>query len=267
MTAVAHAALAIVRRDARIFRSYRFRLLREVVGAAFTVALFYELSQLVSSQRFPTAAAYFEYAVVGLAFTPLLRSALMDPPALLRDELLTGSFERLAFSPLGVAGALLASLIFPLCLALVTGGLILALATVGFGLRPDVATVALALPVGALAALAIAPLGGAILAAGVLFKQAGAGSGWILAGLSLIGGVYFPAALLPDWIGWSADAQPVTPALHALRDVVLDGPADGTLGVDMLKLAGFAAVGLPLAALALRAACAHARRRGTLLES
>jgi ABC-type multidrug transport system permease subunit len=264
--ALASAAAAIVQRDARLFWSYRLGPVRELVAMAFSVVLFYELAQLISSAHFPTPGAYFEFAAIGLALTPMLRSGLVAPPAALREELLTGTFERLALSPLGTSACLVATLVFPLALGLLMGAAILLLCATLFGLALDWPGALLALPLAGLTALALAPFGALLLAAGVLVKRAGAGSGWIVAGLALVGGVYFPPALLPGWIGWAAEVQPVTPALDLLRHVLTGTPVDGTVAGDLALLAAFAAVGLPLAAAVLRAACARARRRGTLFD-
>jgi len=99
----------------------------------------------------------------------------------------------------------------------------------------------------------------------VLVKQVNAGSGWLVAVLGLVGGVYFPPALLPSWIGWAAAAQPVTPALDLLRHALTGAPAGAPVARALAELVAFAVIGLPLAAIALRAACERARRRGTLL--
>jgi ABC-type multidrug transport system permease subunit len=259
------AGAAIVRRDARVFFSYRLRPVRELVGTVFTVALFYELAQLVSTTEFPTPSAYFEFAAVGLALTPMLRVGLVAPPAALREELLTGTFERLALSPLGASACLLATLAFPLAIGMASGAVILALAGTVFGLGLAWPSALLAPGVAILTALALAPFGALLLAAGMLAKQASAGSGWIVAGLALLGGVYFPPDLLPDWINWGAEVQPVTPALDLLRHV-LTGSDIGAPLPAVAKLAAFALIGLPLAAGMLGAAVSRARRRGTLLE-
>src|SRR5262249_21637253 len=174
----------------------------------------------VSSTRFPNAEAYFEFAAVGLAFMPLLRSGLVTPATGLREELIAGTFERLALSPLGASVALLATLAFPLAVRLAVGAVVVLMAAVFFGLALAWPGCLLALPIGVLAALALAPFGACLLAAGVVVKQVSVGSGWVIAGLALVGGVYFPPALLPGWIGWAADVQPVTPALPLLRDAL-----------------------------------------------
>ena len=266
MSETLRSAWAIVRRDARVFRSYRQRPVLELVAPVLAVALFYEVAQLVSTTRFPSPRAYFEFAAVGLALTPMLRACLVAPPAALREEVLAGTFERLALSPLGAPACLLASLAFPLALALLSGVAILVVAATLFGLALDWPGVLLAVPLGALTALALAPFGTLLLAAGVLFKQVGPGSGWIAAALALVGGVYFPATQLPAWIGWASAAQPLTSGLDLLRSSLTGTALGAPVGEELGIVAAFAIVGLPCAMAVLNLACAYARRRGTLLE-
>ena len=266
MSETLRSAWAIVQRDARVFRSYRQRPVLELVAPVLAVALFYEVAQLVSTTRFPTARAYFEFAAVGLALTPLLRACLVAPPAALREEMLAGTFERLALSPLGAPACLLATLAFPLALALLSGVAILTVAAALFGLALEWPGVLLAAPLGALTALALAPFGALLLAAGVLLKQVGPGSGWLAAALALVGGVYFPATQLPGWIGWASEAQPLTSGLDLLRSALTGTALGAPVGEELATLAAFAVVGLPCAVAVLNAACTQARRRGTLLD-
>jgi ABC-type polysaccharide/polyol phosphate export permease len=266
MSETLRGAWAIVQRDARVFRSYRQRPFLELVAPVLAVALFYEVAQLVSSTRFRTPGAYFEFAAVGLALTPMLRASLVAPAAALREEMLAGTFERLALSPLGAPACLVATLVFPLSLALVSGLVILAVAAGPFGLAVDWPGVLLAGPLGALTALALAPFGTLLLAAGVLFKQVGPGSGWLAAALALVGGVYFPSTQLPGWIGWASDVQPLTSGLDLLRSSLTGAALSAPVGQELVTIALFAVIGLPCAAAVLSMACTHARRRGNLLD-
>src|SRR5262245_13130673 len=211
MSGAVRGLVAIVVRDARVFWSYRLRPVQELVGTVFTVALFYELARLVSDRQFPSSSAYFEFAAVGLAIMPMLRFGLIRPVTALREELLAGTFERVARSPLGPTAGLMATLVFAFATGMLAGLLILVVAALFFGLEIVWPSCLLAVPLAVLTAVAIAPLATLLLAAGVLFKQVAAGSGWIIAGLALVGGVYFPTTLLPASIQWTSDIQPVTP--------------------------------------------------------
>ena len=96
----------------------------------------------------------------------------------------------------------------------------------------------------------------------LVVKQAGAGAGFIISLLVVVGGVFFPVSVLPDWIEWTSDVQPLTPALDLVRHLVVGTPVDSTWRA-IGRLALFAAVLLPPSVavpprlLALRAAPRH----------
>jgi ABC-2 type transport system permease protein len=259
------AVAAIARRDLIVRASYRSMFVSRPLGMVFTLALFYYVSRLVSVAAFPTPDAYFAFVAVGVVIIGLMRASF-DVPAALREELVGGSFERVELSPAGgtlaVVGMLVAPIVYAVGLAVFT----LAAAALVFGIDVRWSTAALGLPLGLLGALALSPFALGFAAITLAFKQA-PGQGAVLPALSLVSGLYFPVHLLPDWLRWLSDVQPLTPTVDLMRGVLLGTPAAGSAAVDLLTLAGFGAVGLPLAAMAVSAARAHSRRRGTLLES
>src|SRR5207253_645280 len=98
--------------------------------------------------------------------------------------------------------------VFPFLVSLVSGFVTIAFATVAFGMPVRWSTVALAVPAAFLGGLAFLPLALLIAAAVILVKQAESGVGFIVSGISLIGGFFFPVTLLPNWIEWVAHVQP-----------------------------------------------------------
>lgn len=260
------AAGAICKRDALIFVSYRTRLFSTLFSRAVSLTLFYYVSRLVRSDAVGSPDDYFAFVVVGLIIFGVLTSTLSTPVGTLRAELQAGTFERMVVSPFGPARSIASLLIFPLALALLTGMLSLVFAGVVFGLDLRWSTAVLALPVALLGAAAFAPFGLVMTAAVVLFKQTNAGATLVITGVSLLAGVYFPVALLPGWIRWASDAQPFTPAVDLLRNLLVGTPLRDSPGAEVAKLVAFTVVTLPLALLALRAALERSRRRGTIIE-
>jgi ABC-2 type transport system permease protein len=266
MSAYANAALAVLRRDATIFFSYRFRVLATLLSSFFSITLFHFVSKLVRHSAFPTHEAYFAYATVGLVILAVLNSTLAGPPMLARQELVAGTFERLYVSPFGPIGALLGALLFPLVYSLISATVLLAFSGIVFGLPLHWSTAPLALPLGMLGALSFMPFGIFLLAGVILVKQAATGTTWVIALISLIGGLYVPVSILPGWIRWASDVQPFTPATELLRHVLVDTPLTSSAATDLLKVVGFTVVLLPAALALLRGAIAVGRRRGTLVE-
>ena len=258
------AAGALVRRDMLVLRSYRWRILTDNLGVLFTLALFYYLSRLVRVEAFASPDAYFAFVVVGLLILQVVQSTL-GVSGQIRQELMAGTFERVLISPFGAVGGILAMLVFPALYAMAVATVTLLVGALVFGLPVQWSTAALAWPVAVLSTLCFAALALGFAAATVRFKQA-PGTAYLLAVISLIAGVYFPVALLPDWIEWAAAVQPFTPTVDLLRHVLAGLPLDNPAWLELLKLAGFAAVLLPAGVYLVARAVNAGRRAGTITE-
>ena len=263
---MAAAAGAVFRRDLLLFVSYRSRIVTTFFTTAVSLTLFYYVSRLVHSRAVGTPDQYYAFVVVGLIIFGVLSSTLSTPVATVRAELQAGTFERLVLSPFGAVRGIAAMMLFPLALATLTATVSLVFAGLAFGLDLHWSTAPLALPVGMLGALSFMPFGLAMAAAVVMFKQTNAGSTFVMTGVTLLAGLYFPVELLPGWIRWASDVQPFTPAVDLLRNLLVGTPLRHGAAGDLLKLAGFAVVTIPLSLLILRAAVARSRRRGTIIE-
>jgi ABC-2 type transport system permease protein len=266
LAAELRAAGAVVQRDWRITISYRARFVTHLLSVFFSLTLFHFISRLVHVSSFSTPDAYYAFAVIGLITLQVLNSTLQLPPGALRQELVAGTFERFVLSPLGGVRGILAIMLFPFLYALASALAMLVFAGVVFGVHLHWETLALVIPVGLLGALSFAPFGVLFLAVVLLAKQAMTGATFVIAGISLIAGLYFPVALLPGWIRWLSDVQPFTPAVDLMRHAMVGSALRESLVVELAKLAGFTAVLLPLSVWALVGALRVSRRRGTILE-
>ena len=260
------AAGAVCRRDLALFASYRMRFVTTFFTAAVTLTLFYYISRLVHSGRVGSPNRYYAFVVVGVIILEVVTSTLATPIATLRQELLAGTFERMVLSPFGAVRCVLSLMIFPLLLSLVLAVASLAYAGLLFGLPLRWPTLPGGAAVALLAAIAFAPFGVLMASAVMLFKQTNAGATFVVTGLTLLAGVYFPVALLPGWIRWASDVQPFTPAVDLLRNLLVGTPLSEPVLVSVGKLLGFAAVMFPISLVVLGAAVRRSRRMGTVIE-
>jgi ABC-2 type transport system permease protein len=260
------AAAAVPIRDARLYVSYRTRFITQALSPFFTLILFYYVSRLVSVDAFPSPDTYFAYVVVGLVVLQVLTAGLVSLPTALRHELVAGTFERVVLSPFGALWVVQSMLIFPLVLAFLQAFITLAIAVLLFDMPLEWTTAPIAVPVVLVGALAFLPFALMVASAVLTIKQALAGTAIIMTGISLVGGFFFPVALLPDWIQWTSEVQPFTPTLAVLRDVLVGFEADSTLWAALAKLGLFIAVLLPLSLWMLGASLRIAQRRGTIIE-
>jgi ABC-2 type transport system permease protein len=258
------AAAAVFWRDVLVFKTYRWRLVTENLGIVFSLALFYYLSRLVRVSAFESPDAYFAFVVVGLLVLQVLQSTFRLPGQI-RQELVAGTFERVLVSPFGAVWGIVAFLLFPTLYALVLAALTLLTAALLFGLPVAWSTAALAAPVALLGCLCFAPLALGFAAATVRFKQA-PGTAYVLAMISLVAGLYFPVALLPDWIEWASSVQPFTPAVDLLRHLLAGLPLQHSPWLDLAKLLGFAVLSIPIGVFLVNRAVESGRRLGVITE-
>lgn len=253
-----------VRRDAAVFASYRFRFVGQVLTMLLTMTMFYYISKLVRPGVVGPHGRYFAYVVVGIVSLSVLTAAV-NTSQLVRMELLTGTFERMVISPVGPVAAIIALAAFPILYAIALAGAMLAAAAGIFSFPLHVGGIPAALAVLGLAALAFICIGLLFIAWLLAFKSA-MGASWAIAGLSILGGVYFPLTLFPGWVRWFSDVQPFTPAVDLLRHLLLGTPTTQPVWLELVKLTGFSVVLVPTAAAVLSSAVHLSRRRGTLME-
>jgi ABC-2 type transport system permease protein len=265
LRAAGRAYLAVARRDLLVFRSYRARFFSQAASTLFSLTLFYYVSRLVHVRGFSSPDAYYAFVVVGLSLLGVIYSCFAIP-TLVRQELVAGTFERLILSPFGAVRGVIAMTLFPLLYAAVLAALSLALACAVFGLQLHWGTVALSIPLMGLALLSFLPFGLLFAALTILIKQESVGTTWVVAVLSLIGGLYFPLSLLPHWLQVAGRLQPFTPATAVLRHVLVNSPLTEPLGLSLLKLSACAALLLPVSILTLAAAVRAGQRRATIIE-
>jgi ABC-2 type transport system permease protein len=259
------AMWGIIRRDAVLFVSYRSQLVAQFLGPLFTITLFYYISRLLTAKTIHSPGGYFGFVIVGLVIVQILTISLGVMPVTVRQELVSGTIERFLVSAHGPVNGILGTMLFPLINAIFSGVLLLTLAAVIFGL-PVASTAVLAIPVALLGVVAFMPFAFFLVSLVMAFKQASSATQFIVAGIAIVGGLYFPVTVLPGWISWTAEVQPFTPATDLLRHLLINTALVHPAGVELLKLVGFVAVLFPAGFMLLRASIRYGQRTGTVAE-
>jgi hypothetical protein len=140
------AMWGIIRRDAILFVSYRTQIVAQFLGPLFSITLFYYISHLLTAKNIHSPGGYFGFVIVGLVIVQILTISMGIMPVTIRQELVSGTIERFLVSAHGPVNGILGTMLFPLVNAMFTGILMLAIATVIFGL-PLASTAVLAIPV------------------------------------------------------------------------------------------------------------------------
>jgi ABC-2 type transport system permease protein len=82
----------------------------------------------------------------------------------------------------------------------------------------------------------------------------------------LLGGVYYPVSVLPGWGQALAQVLPITHALEAMRQCLLNGASLADVRGSILGLLIFSAVAGPLSMAAFALALKRVRKEGSLSQ-
>lgn len=263
-------ALAFIRCDFQTQISYRLDFLMRVTGMLISVSIFYFISRILGTavspylQRYGTD--YFHFVLLGIAFYPLIGLSINSLAGAIHEYQHTGTLEVLFLSPTPIGAALVMSTLWGYCWALVESLFYLLAAALFFQAHLDWSNILTAVLVVLLGVLANAGLG-LINASFVLVTKRTSPLARLL-GLvtNLLGGVYYPVEVLPHWLRVLSRLLPATYSLEGLRRAMLQSASVADVGQDLLALAGFATVLLPIGWIAFRRAARWAKMDGSLSQ-
>ena len=258
---------AFLVRDFRTEVSYRLSFVLSISGVFFSAFTFYFVSRLLGDSVAPAlrqyGGDYFAFALVGIAFNSYFGLGLNGFARALRLAQTTGTLEAMMMTPASISTIIVGSAAwsyafttFRVLIYLLIG---LALGLPLAGANYPAAAVTLLVSIVAFASIGI-------IAAGVIMiVKRGEPITTLFSGFAtLVGGVYYPVEIMPDWLQAISHLLPLTYALNAMRRTLLSGASWRDVAPDLLILTAFAAVLFPLSLLIFRYAVQRARADGSL---
>jgi ABC-2 type transport system permease protein len=267
-----HAAMnliwAFLQRDIYKEISYRLSFLLQLIGIFPAVLMFHFLSRLVDSGLAGPlggyGGAYFPFVLIGIAVQNYLTQSLSAFSSSLREAQLTGTIEVVLSTPISLPLWLAGEAAYSFVLSTLRIFIYLLAGQFLFGVSlhwehlPQV-MLTLFLTICAITSI------GFVSAAFILVFKKGDPLNWGFSVLSwLLGGVYYPITVLPEWLQHLALSLPICHSLEALRICLLGGQGYWSLESHLMALALWAMIGLPIGYLCVRWAIQRCRRRGTL---
>src|SRR5438067_2602284 len=255
---------AIARRDLLTAIRYRTGFLITAAGGLAELAAFYYLSRAVGPGFRPDGVDYFPFLIVGTGFYTFLVMGIHSFLLIVQEAQQTGTLEVLmtTSTPAPV-------LIFMSAMSAFAGHMVQLLIYVGGGLLlfraplgdPNLPGCALVFLLSAAIAVAL----GVFAAALQLAIQKGSALLWLFgSGTWFLTGTLFPVETLPKPLHSLADLIPVTHSLNGMRLALLQGANFAALRSEILYLAIFALLILPVSLLVLSHTLRRARLEGTL---
>lgn len=255
---------AIVRRDFATRRSYRAAFILDGAFGFLNIAIYFFISRTFGDQSahsIGNAPSYFAFVLVGITLTLVVQAATTETVRTLRQEQLTGTLEALMMQPVNPRDVSLGFAVLPTLYAMVRAAAYLTIVVLWLNLNVASTTWAefvLMLAVTGAAMLAIGIAGCALV---LVFKHGELIVGMVILLMGLLGGALFPVAVLPGWVEELAKIVPTRYAFDGARAAVYGGSG---LETDVLALALFAAIAIPISLVLFRQAMTTVRRAGSL---
>ena len=269
---VRHAAIALgamMRASWKTASSYRLQFLFALAGLVVTVVPMFFVARAVQ----PIAAGaiahegghYFGFVLLGTACVLLLQTCTLGISQAVNGGIASGTFEAMLVTPTRTPVLLAGFTAYGIAwtslrvVVMLAGGAVL-------GMQMRLAQLPAALVVLAILLLAYLGFGLLLGAMSLAFRTTGPLPQAIIAGSTLLGGVYYPTHVIPPSIQHLSALVPLTYGLRALRQLLLDGAPLGSVMGDVGRVSLCAALTLGLGAGCFALALRHARRAGTLSQ-
>ena len=248
--------------------SYRFAFITQFLGMIFAALSFFFLSKMLGNAVLPALAAYggdyFSFVIIGVAFASYLRISMESFSNSIRTAQLLGTLEAMLLTQTRVPAIVLCSSLYSFFVTSIRVIAFLAIGSILLGM--DVgdgnflgAAVLLILTILCFSCFGI------ISASFVMVLKKGDPLNWLFVNVSwLLGGVYYPISILPDWAQKVAHLLPLTYSLEGIRFALLKGYDNHQLLPYMLPLAGISIVLLPVGIFSFIFAVNKARENGSL---
>ncbi|MFH1636724.1 MAG: ABC transporter permease, partial [Chloroflexota bacterium] len=261
-------ARAFLKRDLRSEMSYRFSFFLQFFNVFFSVAVFYFVAQLLGEAATPYlepyGGDYFSFVLIGIAFAGYFGVGLSSFSNSLRTAQTTGTLEAMLCTPTRLSAIILSSSQWSYLMTTLRVIVYLLIGTVFLGVDIGQGNYLAAVLILVLTVISFSSLG-IIAASFIMVLKRGDPVAWIFGTLSsLLGGVYYPLAVMPEWMQALSHLLPVTYALRAMRLALLQGASFSELMPDILALGAFCVILLPVSLLAFGYAVKWARRDGSL---
>jgi len=260
---------AFILRDFRQTLSYKFAFLLDVASVFFNAATFYFVAQLFNSAAGSPyleqyGGDYFPFVLIGIAFATYQTTGLNSFAQSLRQEQYMGTLESILVTPVRIPTFLAGSTLWDFLYATAEVFFYFVLAFTAFSMRLPNANVLPA--VISLVLILTTFMGlGVLSAAFILRFKKGNPVAWVIATASeLLGGVYFPTQILPDWLKSISDWVPMMHALSALRKSLLSHASLAEIQPHLVFLAAFTLVIWPVGVLAFKWALKRSQADGSL---
>jgi ABC-2 type transport system permease protein len=259
---------AFVYRDIISDTTYKAAFLLQLAGVFMSVTTYFFLSRMMEDyggrHLQPYGGNYFAFILIGIAFISYLNVSMTGLADVIREGQTLGTLEAILVTPTGIPTVIFSSSLYGYFWATLQVGAYLFIGVVCFDLKLGGANLPATFLILMLTIISFTGLG--ILSASfIMVLKRGDPIAWLFTSISgLIGGLYFPLSILPEWLQSAARLLPVTHALEGMRLAILKGHSISQLASTIGILVIFSVLILPSGLVVFQRAIIQAKRDGSL---
>ncbi len=262
--------IAFLWRDFINETSYKFAFFMQFVGIFISTLTFFFLSKLLGSVGVsylkPYGGNYFSFVLIGIAFYSYLGVSMRSLSESIREGQMLGTLESLLVTQTEIPTIILSSSLYSFIWASFRVAVYLMLGAFVFDVDLGNANLLGALLILILTIISFSSFG-IMSASFIMIMKRGDPISWIFTGISgLLGGLYYPISVLPDWLRNISYLLPVTYSLEGMRLALLKGYSLRELMPNIVALVIFSIILLPLGILIFGYAVKRAKIDGTLTQ-
>ena len=261
---------ALLKKDFLIEASYKIAFLFNIFSVAASVLTYFFIDKLfghrMTSYLEEFGVNYFSYVLLGMAFFSYIGVGIGSFSSRIRSEQLQGTLESLLLTPTNVGIILLGMGLWNLIFATLDVLIYIMLGIFLFGIDFSNLNILSTIVILVLTVISFSSLG--ILSAScIIILKKGNPVAWVINTFEgLLGGVYFPVAVLPAALQSIAKCLPITYAIRGIQLAVYKGYSLGELKSEWSFLFVFCLVLIPASLFSFTFALKKARRQGNLIQ-
>lgn len=249
--------------------SYKLSFAMQIFGVVSSTLVYFFISKLFGDMGAtylrPYGGNYFSFVIIGVAFFSYLGVSVRGISSSIREGQKLGTLEALLVTQTDIPVIIVSSSLYSFLWATFKVAVYMFLGVIVFGMDIGKANVSGALLILLLTITSFTSVG-IISASFVMILKKGDPVGWLFTSLSaLLGGVYYPISVLPEWLRHVSYLLPVTYALDGMRLALLKGnPLSELFFPNIMALGAFSCVMMPLSIFLFGHAVRRAKMDGSL---
>jgi ABC-2 type transport system permease protein len=248
--------------------TYKTAFLLQLIGMFVSVLTYFFLSRLMGDigirHLAPYGGNYFAFVLIGIAFISYLNVSITGLARIIREGQMLGTLEAILVTPTSIPTVIFSSSLYGFFWATINVVIYLLFGSICFDLHLEQANLTAAFIILLLTIVSSTGIG-IMSASFIMMIKRGDPIGWLFASVSgLIGGLYYPLSVLPEWLQFAAKLLPVTHSLEGMRMAILNGHSLSQLAPTVMILCLFSILILPSSLVMFQKAVIKAKQDGSL---